>query len=82
MGAQAAAENDLFLQGHWGKEDAAGPARKFWHFVSKGPWNFRPIKKEKERQKERLKGHGPEHTQSELRSCAKVEVAVLGSRRY
>ena len=21
--------DDLFLRGHWGKEDAAGPARKF-----------------------------------------------------
>ena len=24
--------DDLLLQGHWGKEDAAGPAHKFQHF--------------------------------------------------
>ena len=27
MGAQAAAQNDLFLQGHWEKKDAAGHVR-------------------------------------------------------
>ena len=29
--------DDLLLQGHWGKEDAAGPAHKFEHFRSLGP---------------------------------------------
>ena len=26
--------DDLLLQGHWGKEDAAGPAHKFEYFRS------------------------------------------------
>ena len=40
-----------------------GPSAQVWTLRMIGPSNVRPVKKEEEGRKERLKGPGPEHTQ-------------------
>ena len=55
--------DDLLLQGHWRKEDAAGPALTSFNTLDNWGHKTPTQSKRKRTGKKRLKGHGPGHTQ-------------------